>query len=212
MIFQLILAAGLLSTAYGWAAWRWRWGWVCWPVPAALFIAVLIFLTGLQRNWDSSYLFHCELRQLISSLSGENDTIRRVGLAPDQWDWLTVAIPLLGCLTMIGFLIVRSCCFPQHKRGLALLCGSLLLVFSVLAGGLAADRVQRQKLFREHQAAVAEIHLCIGRAREAGVSAAEILACLRDCREHGIVSYERPGYARQSMQYTLSALRKLAAK
>ena len=76
MLMPILLLVSLFALlGYGWAAGRWRWGWLCWPVPAAPLVWMLVFLSGLQRNWDGSYHFLCVLKQLTAEVSGQAELL-----------------------------------------------------------------------------------------------------------------------------------------
>jgi hypothetical protein len=81
MFIPLIILFFLLLPLFGWISWRWCWGWLGWLIPSTLLIWILIFVTGLQRNWDSSFYFLCVLRQLIGEISGQVEVIRYPSLA-----------------------------------------------------------------------------------------------------------------------------------
>lgn len=211
MLLPILLLASLFALfAYGRAAGRWRWGWSCWPVPAALFVWMLVFLSGLQRNWDSSYYFLCELKQLISEVSGRPDTIRWVELAAGRGEGIWMIGSGAASFVLIAVLTVRS---RRGKTGwLSTAGGLVLLIAASIAGLTVTDCVLRRNLLRERESAVGEMRACIAEARAKGISEKEILACLQDCREHCVVTYEHPEPGQESIRYALAAIRKLAGK
>ena len=210
-MLAVFLQGSLLSLlAYGWAAGRWRWGWLYWPVPAVLFVGMLVFLSGLQRNWDSSYYFLCELKQLISEVSGQPETIRWVELAASQKMRIWMIGSGAASLVLIAVLTVRS---RRGKTGwLSTAGGLVLLIAASIAGLTVTDCVSRRNLLREREAAVGEMRACINEARAKGIAEKEILACLQDCREHCVVTYEHPEPGQESLRHALAAIRKLAGK
>ena len=211
MLLAILLLVSLSSLlGYGWAAGRWRWGWSCWPVPAALFVWMLVFLSGLQRNWDSSYHFMCVLKQLTAEVSGQPETIRWVELAASQKMRIWMIGSGAASLVLIAVLAVWSILGKPGWRSMA---GGLALLIAVsIAGMTVTDCVLRRKLLRERAAAVGEMRACINEARAKGIAEKEILACLQDCREHCVVTYEHPEPGEESIRYARAALRKLAGK
>ena len=211
MLLPIMFMASVLALlAYGWAAGRWRWGWVCWSVPAALVVRMLVFLSGLQRNWDGSYHFLCVLKQLTAEVSGQPETIRWVELAAGRGESIWAIGSVAASLVLIAVLAVWSILGKPGWRSMA---GGLALLIAVsIAGMTVTDCVLRRKLLRERAAAVGEMRACISEARAKGIAEKEILACLQDCREHCVVTYEHPEPGEESIRYARAALRKLAGK
>lgn len=211
-MFMILLAlCFLLLILFCWISWRWCWGWLGWPIPAALSMWIMIFVTGLQRNWDSSYYFLCELRQLIGEISGQAEVIRCPSLAAGGIQWGIAISAFAVSLSCIVGLSLRSR-RGKSRCGSTVLLGVFLLFCSILAGTITVDGIMRQQLLLERKRALAEIRAHIAEAQNVKVPKAEILDCLEDCRKNCVVTYEHAEPGRKSIQYALDALRKFSGK
>ena len=211
MFIPLIILFFLLLLLFGWISWRWCWGWLGWLIPATLLIWILIFVTGLQRNWDGSYYFSCVLRQLIGEISGQVEVIRYPSLAAGGIQWGIAISTFAVTLSCIVVLFIQSCKGKKHCR-LSVGLGLGVLFGSIVAGTSTVDCIIRQQLLLERQTALAEIRSHIAVAQNEKVPKTEILAYLQDCCKNCVVTYEHAEPGRKSIQYALDTMRKLSKK
>lgn len=76
-------------------------------------------MTGLQRNWDSSFYFLCVFRQLIGEISGQVEVIRYPSLAAGGIQWGIAISAFAVTLSCIVVLFIQSC---KGKKTLQIKC------------------------------------------------------------------------------------------